>query len=123
MFAAYIVVTLMAIAVNAFIATADIMRFEFVLINSAKVGVPESWLTTLGILKAAGAGGLLLGVLGVPLIGAAAGIGLILFFVGAVITHLRARDYSLSFPFAYLLLAVAALVLDLATCTVPGPSR
>lgn len=77
--------------------------------------MPESWLTTLGILKAAGAGGLLLGVLGVPLIGAPAGIGLILFFVGAIITYLRARDYSWGFPFAYLLLVVAALVLDLAT--------
>lgn len=115
MFTAYIVVTLMAIAANAFIATADFMRYEFVLINSAKMGVPESWLTTLGILKAAGAGGLLLGLLGVPLIGAAAAIGLILFYVGAIITHLRARGYSLGFPFAYLLLAMAALVLDLVT--------
>ncbi len=115
MFTAYIVVALMAIAANAFIATADFMRCEFVLINSAKVGVPESWLTTLGVLKAAGAGGLLLGLLSVPLIGTAAAVGLALFFVGAIITHLRARQYSLAFPFAYLLLAVAALVLDLAT--------
>lgn len=115
MYSAYIVVALMVIAANAFVATADFMRCEFVLINSAKVGVPESWLTPLGILKAAGAGGLLLGLLGVPLIGVAAAIGLILFFVGAIITHLRARDYSLGFPFTYLLLAVAALVLALAT--------
>lgn len=115
MLPAYIVVTLMAIAANTFIATADFMRYEFVLINSAKVGVPESWLTPLGILKAAGAGGLLLGLLGVPLIGAAAAAGLILFFVGAIITPLRAREYSLAFPFAYLLLAVTALALDLAS--------
>ncbi|MGH3973430.1 MAG: DoxX family protein [Pseudonocardiaceae bacterium] len=115
MFTAYIVVTLMAIAANTFIATADFMRYEFVLINSVKVGVPEPWLPTLGILKAAGAGGLLLGLLGVPLIGAAAATGLALFFVGALITHLRAHDYSLGFPLAYLLLVVAALALDLAT--------
>lgn len=41
----------------------------------------------MGLLKAAGAGGLLLGLTGVPLIGTAAAIGLTL-FVGAVVTHL-----------------------------------
>jgi hypothetical protein len=40
--------------------------------------VSESWLTTLGILKAAGAVGLLVGIR-VPLIGIAAAIGLVLF--------------------------------------------
>ncbi len=115
MFTAYVVVTLMAIAANAFAATADFMRLKFVLITAAKVGVPESWLTMLGILKAAGALGLLLGVIGVPLIGTAAAAGLILYFVGAIITHLRARDYSLGPAAAFLLLAVAALVLDLAS--------
>jgi hypothetical protein len=115
MFIAYVVVTLMAIAANAFTATGDFLRFKFVRSNAAKVGVPESWLTPLGILKAAGTGGLLLGLVGVPLIGTAAAIGLALFFVGAIVIHLRARDYSLGFPSAYLLLAVAALGLDLAT--------
>jgi hypothetical protein len=38
----------------------------------------------------------------------AAAIGLILFFVGAIITHLRARDYSFGLAVAFLLLAVAA---------------
>lgn len=116
MFSAYIVVTLMAIAANAFAATIDFVRPKQLLINMAKVGVPESWLPTLGILKAAGALGLLLGLIGVPLIGKAAAIGLILFFVGAIITHLRARDYSsLGFPSGFLVLAVAALVLGLAS--------
>jgi hypothetical protein len=44
MFASYVVVTLMAIAANTFAATADFMRFNFVLITAAKVGVPDSWL-------------------------------------------------------------------------------
>lgn len=56
----------------------------------ARAGVPESWMTMLGILKAAGALGLLAGI-GVPLIGTAAAAGLILFFVAAIITHLRAH--------------------------------
>jgi hypothetical protein len=47
----------------------------------------------------------------VPPIGTAAAVGTILFFVDAIITHLRARWYSFGYPAVYLLLAVAALVL------------
>jgi hypothetical protein len=79
----------------------------------AKVGVSESWLTTLGLLKAAGALGLLAGIR-IPLIGIAAGLGLVLFFVAAVITHLRGRDYSFSLAIVFLL-ALAALVLRVAS--------
>src|SRR5919106_4181087 len=93
MFIAYIIVTVLAAAANIFSATLDFIRFKQVLINMQKAGVSESWITTLGILKAAGAAGLLIGI-GVPLIGTAAATGLILFVVGAIITHLRARDYS-----------------------------
>jgi DoxX-like family len=66
------------------------------------------------LLKAAGAAGLLLGLAGVPLVGPAAALGLTLFFVGAVVTHLRAGDHALAFPVLYLALAVASLVLGLA---------
>jgi len=116
MFAAYVVVTLLAIAANAFSGVAALVHFKPILPGMAKAGVPESWLTTLGTLKTVGAVGLLLGLLGVPPIGTAAAIGLVLFFVGAVITHLRAGDYSPQFGLAigFLLLAVATLVLGLA---------
>ena len=93
MFTVYVVVTALATAANSFSATLDFIRYKQVLINMAKAGVPESWITKLGILKAAGALGLLVGI-GVPLIATAAAVGLILFFVAAIITHLRARDYS-----------------------------
>jgi DoxX-like family len=113
MFAAYVVVTLMAIAASTFVAMANFMRLKFVLTTAAKVGVPQSWITVLGSLNAAAALGMLVGLIGVPLIGEAATIGLILYFVGAIITHLRARDYSIGPAAAFLLLAVAALVLGL----------
>ena len=58
--------------------------------------------------------GLLVGIR-VPLIGIAAAVGLVLFFVGAIITHLRARDYSFGLAAVFLLLAVAALVLRVAS--------
>ena len=114
MFNAYVVVTLLAAAANIFSATLDFIRFKQVLINMAKAGVPELWITMLGILKAAGAVGLLIGI-GVPLIGVAAAIGLVLFFVGAIITRLRAHDYSFGLAIVFLLLAVAALVLRMAS--------
>jgi len=49
------------------------------------------------------------------LIGIAAAVGLVLFFVAAIITHLRARDYSFGLAVVFLLLAVAALVLRVAS--------
>jgi DoxX-like protein len=113
MFTAYLIVTVLAAAANIFSATCDFVRYEKVSIAMAKGGVPESWMTTLGILKATGAIGLLAGIR-VPLVGTAAAVGLLLFFVGAIITHLRGRDYSLGPAIFFLLLAVAALALRLA---------
>ena len=115
MYPAYVVVTLVAIAANTFSGVAALVHFKPILPGMVKAGVPESWLTfPIGTLKTAGAVGLLLGVIGVPLIGTAAAVGLILFFVGAIFTQLRARDYSLGLAIVFLLLAVAALALRLA---------
>ena len=112
MFTIYLIVTVPTAAANIFSATCDFVRYKQVSAAMARAGVPESWMTMLGILKAAGALGLLVGI-GVPLIGTAAAVGLILFFVAAIITHLRARDYSFGLAVVFLLLAVAALVLGL----------
>jgi hypothetical protein len=111
----YIVVTSITIAVNAAIAAADFARAKFVLANSAQVGVPPSWLPMLATLKAAGAVGLLIGLLGVRFIGIAAATGLVLFFIGAITAHIRARVYyNIAFPGTYLLLGAASLALALA---------
>jgi DoxX-like family len=112
---AYTIVTLMTIAASTCFAAADFMRSPFVLANMAKLGVPESYLPMLGILKAAGAAGLLLGLFGVSLIGSAAAIGLVMFFTGAIATHLRAHDNSYGVAAASLLLALATLGLGVAS--------
>ncbi len=108
MFVTYIVVTILAAAANIFSATLDFIRYKPILINMAKVGVSESWITTLGILKAAGALGLLIGI-GVPAVGIAAAAGLVLFFIAAIIIHLRGHDHSFGLAIVFLLLAIAAL--------------
>jgi hypothetical protein len=114
-FVAYVVVTIVTIIANAAAAVADLSRAQFVLANSAEVGVPPSWLPLLGALKAAGAAGLLIGLLGFRYLGIAAAIGLVLFFTGALIVHVRARVfYNLAFPGTYWLLATASLVLAIA---------
>lgn len=112
MFAAYIIVTVIAAAANIYAAINDFTRPKWLLSNMSKLGVPESWLPVLGVLKVVGALGLLIGIC-VPLIGIAAASGLTLFFVGAVITHLRARDLSLGngVPVMFLVVVLAALVL------------
>ncbi|MFG2975636.1 DoxX family protein [Streptomyces sp. NPDC048331] len=115
MFIGYAIVTAIAILANAGIAVADFLRARPVLANSAEVGLPESRLPWLAALKAAGAVGLLLGLVGVPVIGVAAATGLVLFFIGAVAAHIRARVYyNIAFPGGYLALAAASLVLAVA---------
>ena len=111
---AYLVVTLATIALNAGAALADFLRARFVLANSSQVRLPESWVPALGALKAAGALGLVLGLLGVPHIGVAAAAGLVLFFAGAVVVHVRERVFhNIAIPAAYLALAIGTLVLGL----------
>lgn len=114
MFAAYMAITLLTAAVNIFSAGCDFVRYKQVSVAMARAGVPDSWMTTLGALKAAGALGLLVGI-AVPIIGTAAAIGLVLFFVAAIIVHLRAHDYTFGLAVVFLLLAVTSLVIGLHT--------
>lgn len=100
--------TLTAIVLNAAIGLADLAKF--VLATSQAVDVPPGRLPALGTLKLAGAAGLTLGVLGIASIGMAAAIGLVLFYLGAIIAHLRARKFATAAaPLLFLGLAVATL--------------
>jgi hypothetical protein len=88
MFLAYVVVTVLAAAVNLYAGSNDFTRPQWLLATMTKLGVRESCLPLLGAFKVAGALGLLIGVVA-PMIGTAAAIGLTRFFVGVIITHLR----------------------------------
>jgi DoxX-like protein len=110
----FIAVTVVAAAANLAAAAVDFLRAQWVVDNMTKYGVPHSWLVPLGALKAAGGLGLLAGI-AVPLLGAAAALGLVLYFIGAVVAVVRSRWYShIPAPAAFLLLAVGALVVRLA---------
>ncbi|WP_025273107.1 DoxX family protein [Haloglycomyces albus] len=108
---AHIVVTVAAALWVGFSAYALLSRAAFVVEAMEEYGVPRSWWSWLGWAKAAGAVGLIVGLV-VPAIGIAAAIGLVVYFTGAVITVLRARAYrSVVFPILYLVPSAAALVL------------
>jgi hypothetical protein len=115
MTAAYLIVTVVAAALNGFSGTAAVLRYKVILPGMAAAGVPESWLVfPIGTLKVAGAVGLLAGIV-VPPIGVAAAVGLVLYFVCAIYTHIRAGDYSAQFGLACFFLALDAACLVLAT--------
>jgi len=107
---ASVVVDVVLAGALAFSAWAALTRYDPVLVAMAKAGVPESRLPLLGTLKAAAAAGLLVGLF-VPWIGAAAATGTVLYFGGAILTHLRARDYALAPASTFAVLAVVALAL------------
>lgn len=106
-----LIVTVLAAAWVAFSAYSVLTRAKWVVEPLAEYGVPTSWWPWLGTAKAAGAAGLLVG-LAVPAIGILAATALVLYFIGAVITVLRAHAYT-HIPYPLLYLAPVAVVLVL----------
>ncbi|MFG2295464.1 DoxX family protein [Streptomyces sp. NPDC048603] len=108
---AYVVVTVLAAVMAGFSGASIFFKAKFTVEPLAQYGVPQGLWNYLGAAKAAGAAGLLVGLF-VPVIGVLAGVGLVLYFTGAVITVARAKAYGhVVFPVIYAAPAAAALVL------------
>lgn len=106
----YVVVTVLAAAMVGFSAGSVFLHAKWVVEPLAEYGVPRSWWPWLGAAKAAGAAGLLVGLV-LPVVGLLAAIGLVAYFLGAVITVARARWYShIPFPLLYLAPVVGSLM-------------
>ena len=111
MTATYLVVTFLGAFMAAFSAGSVFVHASWVVEPLAEYGVPRSWWPWLGTAKAAGAAGLLVGLF-VPGIGIAAGLGLVLYFAGAVATVVRARSYAhIPFPLLYMAPVAASVAL------------
>ncbi|MFE5970157.1 DoxX family protein [Streptomyces sp. NPDC056463] len=107
----HIVVTAVAAFMVGFSALSIFIKAPWVTQPLTEYGVPRSWWTGLGLAKAAGAVGLVAG-LWIPVIGIAAGIGVALYFTGALVTVIRARSYThVVWPVMYAAPAVVALFL------------
>jgi hypothetical protein len=115
MFIAYVVVAaVMSLALLAS-ASAKFARSKMLIDQMATLRLPTSMLPFLAVAQVAGAGGLIIGLWWGPL-GIAAAVGVTLYFIGAVITHLRVGDYKGSPQAAVLgVIAIALIVLRATT--------
>ncbi|MEV6034205.1 DoxX family protein [Nonomuraea sp. NPDC052116] len=112
-FAAYLVITLLASAIIGLAAVANLIGHDYPKRQADIMRVPRSWTLPLGLLLGAGALGLPAGF-AVPALGTLAAAGLVLYFLGAFAAHLRARDYHFGPWAVFSSLAVAALAANLA---------
>ena len=113
MFASYVVVTLLAAAFTGMTGIANLSGHQYAKRQADMLRVPRWWTLPLGALLTAGALGLLAGFAALAL-GALAAAGLVLYFVGALGAHLRARDRHLGPWAVFMCLAAAALAVNLA---------
>lgn len=109
----YLVTTIVAAVANGYAASLNFVGAESVKTVADRVQVSRRWMLPLGGLLASGAVGLLAGF-AVPALGTAAASGLFLYFICAVIAHLRVRDRQIGGAVLFLLLVAAALTTDTA---------
>ena len=109
---AYVVVTIVVALANSYAAALNFVGAESVRVVADEVQVPQKWMIPFGILLASGAVGLLIGF-AVPALGTAAAIGLVVYFICAVSSHIRVRDPKVAGAVSFLVMAVAALVVSL----------
>ena len=112
MYVTYVVITILAALANGYAAVLNFVGAESVKVVADKVRVSQEWMIPFGILLASGALGLLIGFV-VPVLGTAAAIGLVLYFICALSAHLRVRDPGIGGAVSFLVLAVAALITNL----------
>ena len=99
-------------AVFATLGTAKLAAVPSMQARAAHVGLSVDAYRRIGALEVAGALGLLVGLV-VPGLAVAAGIGLVLLLLGAVITHFRVGDSVKDAAPAIVLAAVVAVVTSL----------
>ncbi|MEU0571652.1 DoxX family protein [Nonomuraea sp. NPDC005983] len=111
MFIAYVVVAILLALLLLGSGYAKLTRNKRIVDGLTGIGVPLGLFPFLAACEIAGAAGLLIGVWYAPL-GIVAGIGVVLYFVGAVGTHLRKSDLK-GMPNALVMLILAAAALAL----------
>jgi hypothetical protein len=112
MFAAYVTVTVLAALFTRIAAVTYLIGHDYPKAQADMKRVPRSWLPWLGTALAAGSLGLLVGF-AVPLVGTLAAAGLVLYFVGALIAHLRVGSRNLVGWAVFFVTSVAALAVNL----------
>ncbi|GAA2632889.1 DoxX family protein [Paractinoplanes durhamensis] len=109
----YVIVTIIAAFVNGSAAVTYLIGHDYPKAQADMKRIPRSWVPVLGSLLAAGTAGLLAGF-AVPLLGILASAGLVLYFTGALVAHLRVGSRNLIGWAVFFVTAVAALVVNVA---------
>ena len=109
----YVVIIVVAALVYGYAAMLNFVGAESVKVVADRVRVSQKWMIPFGVLLASGALGLLIG-LAVPVVGIAAATGLVVYFVGALIAHIRIDDRGVGGAIGFLLLALVILALEIA---------
>jgi hypothetical protein len=112
-FAAYVTVTILASVFAGIAAFTYLSGHDYPKSQLDMKRLPRSWGPRLGTVLALGALGLL-GGFALPLLGILAAAGLVLYFVGALIAHLRVGSRNLVGWAIFFVASVAALVVNLA---------
>jgi DoxX-like family len=112
-FAAYVTVTIIASVLNGIAAVTYLIGHEYPKAQADMKRIPRSWVPVLGVLLAAGSVGLLAGF-AVPLLGTLAAAGLVLYFLGALVAHLRVGSRELGGWALFLSVAMATFAVNLA---------
>jgi membrane-bound ClpP family serine protease len=112
MAAAYVTVTILAAVFTGIAAVTYLIGHDSPKAQADMKRLPRSWLPVLGTLLAAGSLGLLAGFV-VPLLGTLAAVGLVLYFLGALVAHLRVGSRKLVGWAVFFATAVAALAVNL----------
>lgn len=104
---AYVVVGSLLALVLTLSGAMKLRRAPNIVETMTKLGVPMSWLPILALAEFAAAVGLVAGIFYAPF-GLAAAIGVVVYFIGASVTHLRKADFKgLGAPLFLLAAAVA----------------
>ncbi|MFI6339815.1 DoxX family protein [Streptomyces sp. NPDC050535] len=114
MFIATVAVSVPLALILLFSARGKLVRDPMQMKTLERVGFPENQVKLLAAAEIAGAVGILLGLAWWPL-GVAAAIGIVTYFSGALISHLRVRDWKFAPVLILLLAGAAALLLRLAS--------
>ncbi|GGQ85182.1 DoxX family protein [Couchioplanes azureus] len=112
MYAAYVTVTILASILTGIAAVTYLTGHDYPKAQADMKRVPRSWLPVLGTALAAGSLGLLAGFV-VPLLGTVAAAGLVLYFLGALVAHLRVGSRQLVGWAVFFSTSVAALTVNL----------
>ena len=116
----YLVITLVFAAMVTFSGVGKIRRDPKIMhVIHEVVGVPLKYFSLLAACELAGSLGLVLGIWW-PSVGVAASIGLVVYFVAAIVFHLRVGDVKGIGPAAFMLvLGAGALALRILTLGTP----